>query len=118
MTTGTNIEQRSVILVHFPFTDLSGAKKRPALIVSCAEFNRKNEDIICCLITSNLDDTQHSIKINNNDMEEGFLEFDSKIKPHRIFTVHKKLVYKQLGKLNSIKSKLAVSELKEIIEVQ
>ena len=118
MTAGTNIEQRSVILVPFPFTDLSGAKKRPALVISSTEFNRKNEDIICCLITSNLEDTHHSININNKDMEDGFLEFESKIKSYRMFTVHKKLVYKQLGKLNSIKSKLAVSELKEIIEVQ
>ena len=40
---GINIEQRSIILIPFPYTDLSGAKKRPTLVVSSDEFNIKNE---------------------------------------------------------------------------
>src|SRR3989344_3943546 len=104
MSAGTSIEQRSVILVPFPYTDLSGAKKRPALVISSYEFNSRNEDIICCLITSNPEDSQYSIKITNKDMETGYLEFDSKIKIYRIFTVNKKLIYKILGKLHLPKS--------------
>ena len=115
---GTSIEQRSVILIPFPYSDLSAAKKRPALVVSSTEFNRKNEDIICCLITSNIEDTQHSIRISNKDMEDGFLEFESKIKPYRVFTANKKLAYRSLGKLNILKSKLVVSELKGIVKIQ
>ena len=115
---GTNIEQRSIILVPFPYTDLSGAKKRPSLVVSSLEFNSKTEDIICCLITSNLEDKQHSIKITNKDMEDGFLEFESKIKPYRLFTINKKLAYKVLGKLNLSKSKMVVDEISDIIKIK
>ena len=83
MSDGINIEQRSIVLMPFPYSDLSGSKKRPALVVSSTEFNKSNEDIICCLITSNLEDKQHSITISNKDVESGFLEFESKIlSPH------------------------------------
>jgi mRNA interferase MazF len=30
-----------IVLVPFPFTDQSGAKKRPAVIVSSAAYNRR-----------------------------------------------------------------------------
>ena len=118
MSAGTSIEQRSVILIPFPYTDLSGAKKRPALVISSVDFNMKSEDIICCLITSNPEDRQYSIKITSKDMESGFLEFESKVKPYRIFTVNKRLIYKVLGKLNLSKSKLVVEEINKIISMK
>ena len=118
MSAGTSIEQRSLILIPFPYTDLSGAKKRPALVISSLDFNMKNEDVICCLITSNPEDKQHAIKITSKDMESGYLEFESKVKPHRLFTINKQLVYKVLGKLNLLKSKLVVEEINNIISIK
>ena len=118
MSAGTSIEQRSIILIPFPYTDLSGAKKRPSLVVSSTDFNSKNDDVICCLITSNPEDRQYSIKITNKDMEIGYLEFESKIKPYRIFTINKKLVYRILGRLNFSKSKLVIEEINKIIGVK
>ena len=42
-----------VVLVNFPFTDLSSAKKRPALIISARWFNEQPEgDCILAAITS------------------------------------------------------------------
>lgn len=102
---GTSIEQRSIILIPFPYTDLSGSKKRPALVISSNEFNNMNDDVICCLITSNLQDRQYAINITTKDMENGYLEFESKIKPYRLFTVNKKLIYKLLCKLDISKSR-------------
>lgn len=40
----------SIVLTRFPFTDLSGAKRRPALVVSCE--NERRSDLIVCFITS------------------------------------------------------------------
>jgi len=40
----------SIVLTRFPFTDLSGAKRRPALVVSCE--NDRRSDLIVCFITS------------------------------------------------------------------
>ena len=118
MSAGISIEQRSIILIPFPYTDLSGAKKRPALVISSLDFNIKSDDVICCLITSNPEDRQHSIKVNNKDMEEGYLEFESKIKPYRLFTIDKKLLYKILGRLNLTKSKAIIEEINKIITMR
>ncbi len=115
---GISIEQRSVILIPFPFSDLSGAKKRPALVISTSEFNRKSQDVICCLITSNLADRGSAVSISNKDMESGYLEFESRIKPYRLFTVDKGIVYRILGKLGAPKSKMAVEEISKILQIK
>ena len=116
MKGGTNIEQRHIILVPFPFSDLSSSKKRPAFVVSNNNFNKTSEDVICCLITSNLQDRGHAINITNKDMENGSLEFDSKVKPYRLFTVSKNIIYRVLGKLYMEKSRLIASEIKKLVE--
>jgi len=41
-----------VVLVSFPFTDQSGAKKRPAVIVSSSEYNASRRDVVIMAITS------------------------------------------------------------------
>ena len=115
--TNTDIEQRSIILVTFPFSDLSSSKKRPALIISNIEFNRKSEDVVCCLITSN-PQTKDAIKITNKHMESGFLEFESSVTPYRIFTVSKNIICKVLGKLNREKSVLVCKEIEKLIKIQ
>lgn len=115
MSTGINIEQRSVVLLPFPFADLSENKKRPVLIVSNSGFNRKSPDVVCCLITSN--PNAIGIKISGNDMESGSLNVESVIKPYRIFTADKSLIYKVIGKLKKEKSKLVVQEIENLIKV-
>ena len=44
-----------IILVPFPFTDLTAAKKRPALIVSPDDYNRSGRDVVITMLTSNVD---------------------------------------------------------------
>ncbi|MBK8401091.1 MAG: type II toxin-antitoxin system PemK/MazF family toxin [Propionivibrio sp.] len=41
-----------VVLVPFPFTDQSGAKKRPAVIVSSRGYNDSRRDLVIMAITS------------------------------------------------------------------
>ncbi len=62
MKDGTNINQREIVLIPFPYTDLSQNKKRPAIILSNAEHNSKNQDLIYCAITSNPREYANSIK--------------------------------------------------------
>ena len=40
----------SIVLARFPFTDLSGDKRRPALVVSRG--NDRRPDLVVCFITS------------------------------------------------------------------
>lgn len=41
-----------VVLVPFPFTDQSGAKKRPAAVVSSSRYNTHRRDVVILAITS------------------------------------------------------------------
>ncbi len=106
---GMNIEQRSIVLLPFSFSNLTENKTRPALVISNSKFNKKSEDIICCLITSSPD--AKGVKIANKDMESGFLKFESTIKPHRLFTADKKIIYKVIGKLNKEKTRSVIREI-------
>ncbi len=97
MNGGTMYEQKEIVLIPFPYSDLTGSKLRPALIVSNNKLN-KTEDRLCCLITSNK--PQEAIKIVNSSFEEGKLPFESWAKPQRLFTINEKIIKKKLCTIN------------------
>jgi mRNA interferase MazF len=114
MSAGTNTRQREIVLMPFPYSDLSQNKKRPALIVSDDGFNKARHDVICCSITSNPAREYKTVNITNKDLESGFLEFDSKIKAYHLFTVSKERIYKSLGVLKKQKFNEVISILHEV----
>jgi len=48
----TGYDFGDVLLVPFPFTDQTGAKQRPAVVVSSARYRRERPDLILMPITS------------------------------------------------------------------
>ncbi len=88
-------KQRDIILIPFPYSDLTGAKKRPAIIIS--NKNLKGGDKICCLITSNR--PMDGVLINKNSFSDGTLPFKSWVKPHRIFAIDERIIIKKLARL-------------------
>ena len=106
MKGGMMHEQREIVLIPFPYSDLTGTKKRPALIISNSKIN-STQDRICCLITSQ--PTKEGIVLDSFD--EGTLPFKSWVKPHRLFTISEKIIVKKLAK---IEKKLYETILKEI----
>jgi mRNA interferase MazF len=94
MKGGTMFEQRDVVLLPFPYSDLTASKQRPAVIISNDNLNKTN-DRICCLITSNM--PKNGILIDS--FEEGSLPFQSWTKPQRLFTVDQKIIKKKLCKI-------------------
>ena len=52
MTIASRLAFGDVVLVPFPFTDQSGMKKRPAVVVSTAGYNVSRRDIAIMAITS------------------------------------------------------------------
>lgn len=116
------IEQRDIVLVPFPFTDLSGKKKRPVLVVSSDEFNRLSEDVIVVQITSRLESgfKEYNVKIDNDDLEilYGKPLRESIVKPYVIFSLCKRLIIKKIGKLSKGKFQEVLEKLGEIISIQ
>jgi len=62
-----------VVLVPFPFSDLSRAKMRPAVVL--AESGR--EDWILCQVTSNPYGDKRAIKLTGKDFKSGSLRITS-----------------------------------------
>ena len=105
-------EQGDIILIPFPYSDLTGSKKRPALIVSNS--NLKGEDKICCLITSN--SPHDGLLISKESFSEGTLPFKSWVKPHRIFTINERIIIRKLAKVNNVFYKQAKDKINFFIQ--
>lgn len=102
---GTDYNQLSLVLIPYPFTDLSSKKKRPALIVSNKKYNNKNKDLILCAVTSSPKKRYGHINLMQKDMKNGKLLKESKIKTNRIFTLAKELIIKKFGEIKEKKYK-------------
>ncbi len=94
------MKQRDIILVPFPFSDQSGQKIRPALIVSNDKFNSTSEDAIVCAITSNIKPSKYSIIIDKSNLEEGILHENCAIKAETVLKLNRSLVIKKIAKLD------------------
>ena len=99
-----------VVVIPFPFSDLSSTKKRPALIVAVLD----GDDIILCQITSSRID-KYSIKIENKDFKEGSLNVESNIRPNRLFTADKSLVVYKISKLKENKIQEVIKKIEQIL---
>lgn len=88
MPSTTTYKQGDVVLVSFPFTDLTSAKKRPALVLSPDVFNRLNEDLVLAAITSQITEDESGFLLGQNDFVGGELPRKSMIKLGKMFTIH------------------------------
>ncbi len=87
-----------VILVPFPFTDLSGQKVRPALIL---HDNSEGEDCIVVFISSIKQKKIFTFDVKVTLSKQNGLKVDSVIKVNKIATLQKNIV---LGKLGTVES--------------
>ena len=56
--------QGDIVLVSFPFTDLSSSKRRPALVLSPDSFNAAGEDLVLAAVTSHITDDPNTRSIS------------------------------------------------------
>jgi mRNA interferase MazF len=84
-----------VVIVSFPFTDLTGAKRRPAVVVA----EPPGDDSILCLITGTATRDPHAIPLIAVDFASGALRVDSFIRPARLFTAAGSLIAYWVGRL-------------------
>lgn len=96
-----------VVVLPFPFSDLSSCKKRPALVTASI----KGDDIILCQITSEARDDEHTIGLEDSDFAQGGLKLKSAIRPNKIFTADSSLVLYKAGSVKIPKVKAVEKEL-------
>lgn len=86
-----------VVVVPFPFTDRQAAKRRPALVVSSADFNTAHEQSILAMITSAADEWRSDVPVR--DWREAGLNVPCKVRL-KLFTLDNALVLRRLGALS------------------
>jgi len=107
-----NFVKGDVVVVPFPFTDLTQAKRRPALVISVLE----GYDLILCQITSKTVKDNYAIMIEDEDFELGGLKQVSNIRPNRIFTADSNIILYKIGHLKVNMLSLIIEKLIEIIK--
>lgn len=111
------INQGDLLLVPFPFSDQSGRKVRPIIVLSNDEFNENSEDIIAIGITSNISKDIYSLKLDNKDLKEGKLMTKCMVKIENILRLDKSLIIKKIGKVKKEKLDKIIKIFNEIIKV-
>ena len=82
-----------MVVVPFPFSDLTQAKRRPALVLAGLE----GDDLILCQITSRTVSDGYAVSLSDADFREGGLKLESNIRPNRIFTADNAIVLYRVG---------------------
>jgi mRNA interferase MazF len=101
-----------VVVVPFPFSDLSNAKRRPALVL--AKLTRN--DLILCLITSQATNDPYTIALLNEDFAIGSLNKSSYAKPNRVFTANEQIIAYKVGTLTTDKINEVIARLITILQ--
>ena len=83
-----------IVLIKFPFSDLSGSKLRPAVIIATSTL-----DLTVCFITTQLQWKETTDIVVNPSQENG-LKIQSLIRTSKIATLDKKLAKGLLGNLD------------------
>jgi mRNA interferase MazF len=101
-----------VVVVPFPFSDLSQSKRRPALVVA----KLFGEDLILCQITSQSTIDLYAIALDKNDFEEGELKQNSNIRTNRLFTADRQLILYKVGRLKKDKIDTVIAKIIRILQ--
>lgn len=101
-----------VVVLPFPYSNLSASKKRPALVIAPLE---TYDDVILCMITSQDAKDASAIPIGSADFATGGLPRDSHVRPNRLFTADAGIVLKVAGRLSTDKVDEVVDEVIRIV---
>jgi mRNA interferase MazF len=110
----TDYKFGDIVLVPFPFTDQSTAKKRPAVIVSSNTYNQNRLDIVIMAVTSQSYGSGYFGDIRIQKWKHAGLLKPSVIKPI-LTTVEKGLVIRKLGRITDNDKTALIEELQIIL---
>ena len=89
-------ERGDLLLVPFPFSDLSATKRRPVLLLTTPD---SYGDFIALPVTSR-PQTEHGLPVAASDLVTGSLPAASWIRTDRIVTLNISLVVKTVGRIS------------------
>jgi len=100
-----------VVIVPFPFSDLTQSKRRPALVVA----SLTGDDVILCQITSQTVRDDYALTITGDDFTSGSLNQTSNVRPNRIFTADQNIILYSVGHLQAERLEQVITKMIEIL---
>lgn len=99
-----NYQRGDIVLADLPYSDRSGGKKRPALVVQCDCNNLRLDDVILAMITRTIqradtEPTQLLIDIATPAGAESGLLHTSVVKCEHVITLHRRFVERVIGRV-------------------
>jgi mRNA interferase MazF len=94
-------KQGDIVLIPVPFTDLSTRKRRPVIVISNDDYNRKTADVVVVAMTSNPTLTPYSFTITSSNLAQGKLNRPGKVRVDKIYTLSQSIIVKVFGRVSS-----------------
>lgn len=96
----TTYKRGEVVLVSFPFSDLSAVKQRPALVVTSDQLNAGRPDVLLMAITSQIPAqlAADDFVVPTGELIRWGLAKPSLLKLTKLFSIHQGLIRKSLGR--------------------
>lgn len=110
------MNQRDVVWITFPFSNLQDAKARPALVVSHDAYNKAHEDVLVCAVTSNLSPAPYKVPLPAEDIVEGELPLDSMVRADKLVQVEKGLVDRRFARVDADVYDQVVDAVHKLVE--
>lgn len=111
------LRRDDVVLVSFPFTDLSGQKLRPALIVG----RPLGDDVVLAFITSRggeaVPKADHVIAPGDAEFAATGLKVASRVRLNKLATLHRALVRRRLGRIGPRARRAVDGALRYVLEL-
>jgi mRNA interferase MazF len=101
-----------VVIVRFPFSDLTATKLRPAIVLADAG----RGDWILCQVTSQPYADPGAITLDASDFQRGTLRLTSYARPGKLFTAHASLVAGQVAELRPAKLRIVRDAVMRMIQ--
>jgi mRNA interferase MazF len=101
-----NVRRGDIVIVDFPYSNQTGRKVRPALVVQSDVWNQRLDDTILALITSSryrrVDaTTQYFIDISTDEGRQSGLRLDSVVQCENLITYDQNLILRVIGSFSA-----------------
>ena len=94
----TTYRKWDIIIVPFPFTDLTTVKKRPALVVSPDNYNKSGQDVVIAFLTSRMDVSPRFGDYRIRFWQESGLPKAALLRM-KFATIDREIIVKRIGRL-------------------
>lgn len=111
----TRYNRGDVVLVPFPFTDLSTQRQRPAVVLSGDRFHQSSHDVIIAAITSQPASLFTDYPLQ--DWQSAGLLGPSVVRVGKLLTLHRALVRRRLGALTPSDLREVEKRLTQVFEL-